>query len=160
MNIGWWSVTPEIIAEYTAKLAKKCTVIDGFCGSGGNVIQFSKYCSKVYAIDITNKEIYGIHLDKIVREVPFETLYDEFGYEYTVGGGSYTLKSDRTPVPMLIKEFVVSSFKKAWAFASKYCSWTNPDYYPIYDSLAKSAVYRIYKTESNKLGKKILNYHN
>ena len=57
MNIGWWSVTPEIIAEYTAKLAKKCTVIDGFCGSGGNVIQFSKYCSKVYAIDIDPKKI-------------------------------------------------------------------------------------------------------
>ena len=72
------------------------------------------FYGKVYAIDITNKEVYGIHLDKIVREVPFETLYDEFGYEYTVGGGSYTLKSDRTPVPMLIKEFVVSSFKKAW----------------------------------------------
>jgi 16S rRNA G966 N2-methylase RsmD len=57
LNIGWWSGTPEIIAEYTAKLAKNCSVIDGFCGSGGNVIQFSKYCSKVYAIDIDPKKI-------------------------------------------------------------------------------------------------------
>ena len=56
-NIGWWSVTPEIIAEYTAKLAKNYSVIDGFCGSGGNVIQFSKYCSKVFAIDIDPKKI-------------------------------------------------------------------------------------------------------
>ena len=56
-HIGWWSVTPEIIAEYTAKLAKNCSVIDGFCGSGGNVIQFSKYCSKVYAIDIDPKKL-------------------------------------------------------------------------------------------------------
>jgi 16S rRNA G966 N2-methylase RsmD len=32
-------------------------MIDGFCGSGGNVIQFSKYCSKVYAIDIDPKKI-------------------------------------------------------------------------------------------------------
>jgi hypothetical protein len=32
-------------------------VIDGFCGSGGNVIQFSKFCSKVYAIDIDPKKI-------------------------------------------------------------------------------------------------------
>ena len=50
-------MTPEIIAEYTAKIAKGCTVIDGFCGSGGNVIQFSKFCKKVYAIDIDPKKI-------------------------------------------------------------------------------------------------------
>ena len=49
----WWSVTPEIIAEYIAKLAgPDSVVIDGFCGSGGNVIQFSKFCKKIYAIDI------------------------------------------------------------------------------------------------------------
>ena len=50
-------MTPEIIAEYTAKLAKGCTVIDGFCGSGGNVIQFSKFCKTVFAIDIDPKKI-------------------------------------------------------------------------------------------------------
>ena len=54
---SWWSVTPEIIAEYTAKLARNCSVIDGFCGSGGNVIQFSKYCSEVFAIDIDPKKL-------------------------------------------------------------------------------------------------------
>ena len=32
-------------------------MIDGFCGSGGNIIQFSKYCSKVYAIDIDPKKL-------------------------------------------------------------------------------------------------------
>jgi competence protein CoiA len=72
------------------------------------------YYGKVYAIDIHNKEIYGIHLDKIVRYTESQTLYDEWGEEYEVGGGSYTLKSDRTPIPVLIKEFVVNSFKKAW----------------------------------------------
>ena len=50
---SWYSVTPEEIAKYTAKLIKGKTIIDGFCGCGGNVIQFSKYCSKVYAIDIS-----------------------------------------------------------------------------------------------------------
>jgi len=38
-------------------LAKDCSVIDGFCGSGGNVIQFSKYCSEVFAIDIDPKKL-------------------------------------------------------------------------------------------------------
>ena len=51
------SVTPVIIAEYTAKISKGYSVIDGFCGSGGNVIQFSKYSPKVYAIDIDEKKL-------------------------------------------------------------------------------------------------------
>ena len=38
-------------------MAKNCSVIDGFCGSGGNVIQFSKYCSEVFAIDIDPKKL-------------------------------------------------------------------------------------------------------
>lgn len=38
-------------------MAKDCTVIDGFCGSGGNVIQFSKFCKHVYAIDINPDKI-------------------------------------------------------------------------------------------------------
>ena len=44
---SWYSVTPEEIAKYTAELIKGKTIIDGFCGCGGNVIQFSKYCSQV-----------------------------------------------------------------------------------------------------------------
>ena len=54
---SWYSVTPEEIAKYTAELIKGKTIIDGFCGCGGNVIQFSKYCSQVYAIDISEKKL-------------------------------------------------------------------------------------------------------
>ena len=54
---SWYSVTPEKIAKYTAKLIEGKTIIDGFCGCGGNVIQFSKYCSKVYAIDISSRKL-------------------------------------------------------------------------------------------------------
>ena len=54
---SWYSVTPEKIAKYLAKLIRGKSVIDGFCGSGGNVIQFSKYCSKVYSIDISEKKL-------------------------------------------------------------------------------------------------------
>ena len=54
---SWYSVTPEEIAKYIAKLIKGKTIIDGFCGCGGNVIQFSKYCSKVYAIDISKTKL-------------------------------------------------------------------------------------------------------
>jgi hypothetical protein len=41
LNIGWWSVTPEELAKYTASLCRDKIVADGFCGSGGNVIQVS-----------------------------------------------------------------------------------------------------------------------
>jgi hypothetical protein len=50
---SWYSVTPEDLAYYISLLAGKDSVcIDPFAGSGGNVIQFSKNCSKVYAVDI------------------------------------------------------------------------------------------------------------
>ena len=54
---SWYSVTPESIAKYIALLTRGKTIIDGFCGSGGNVIQFSKYGKKVYAIDIDKNKI-------------------------------------------------------------------------------------------------------
>lgn len=54
---SWYSVTPEPIAKYIALFTKGKSVIDGFCGSGGNVIQFSKYASKVIAVDIEEKKL-------------------------------------------------------------------------------------------------------
>lgn len=55
---SWYSVTPEDLSYYISKLAGKNSVcIDPFAGSGGNVIQFSKNCQKVYAIDIDPKKI-------------------------------------------------------------------------------------------------------
>ena len=50
---SWYSVTPEEIASYTARICgSQSTVVDAFCGSGGNVIQFSLKCKRVIAIDI------------------------------------------------------------------------------------------------------------
>ena len=85
------------------------------------------YYGKVYAIDLTHNVVYGIHLDKIVREVEEQEIIDwsewdpdvyqeNYFEEHTeiVGGYEYSLKGTRSPNPMLIKEFVVSSFKKAW----------------------------------------------
>jgi hypothetical protein len=36
---SWYSVTPEELAKYIANLCVDKVVVDGFCGSGGNVIQ-------------------------------------------------------------------------------------------------------------------------
>ncbi|XP_058131525.1 trimethylguanosine synthase isoform X2 [Dasypus novemcinctus] len=74
---GWFSVTPEKIAEHIAGRVSqsfKCDiVVDAFCGVGGNAIQFALAGKRVIAIDIdpvkidlarNNAEVYGI-ADKI-----------------------------------------------------------------------------------------------
>jgi trimethylguanosine synthase len=66
---GWFSVTPEKIAIHIAKRMKCGTIIDAFCGVGGNTIQFAKTCDHVIAIDHDpirlecarhNAQVYGV----------------------------------------------------------------------------------------------------
>ncbi|KAJ2078930.1 Trimethylguanosine synthase [Coemansia sp. RSA 988] len=81
---GWYSVTPEIVAEDTAlRIAQlynrgqgstsydygHLCVVDAFCGVGGNTIKFASWCEHVIAIDIDpgrlkmaqhNAKIYGV----------------------------------------------------------------------------------------------------
>ena len=66
---GWYSVTPEAIARRIASRCRSDTIIDAFCGVGGNAIQFAHTCSHVIAIDIDpvrlacakhNATIYGV----------------------------------------------------------------------------------------------------
>ncbi|KAI9473303.1 Trimethylguanosine synthase [Coemansia sp. RSA 989] len=83
---GWYSVTPEVIAEDTAaRIAQlynpkqpadpsqmdygRLCVVDAFCGVGGNTIKFATWCEHVIAIDIDpvrlemarhNARVYGV----------------------------------------------------------------------------------------------------
>ncbi|KAI8090080.1 RNA cap guanine-N2 methyltransferase-domain-containing protein [Gilbertella persicaria] len=66
---GWFSVTPEKIAEHIAQRCQADIVIDAFCGCGGNAIQFAFTCERVIAIDLDpvklhcareNAKIYGV----------------------------------------------------------------------------------------------------
>nr|XP_026693222.1 trimethylguanosine synthase isoform X1 [Ciona intestinalis] len=66
---SWYSVTPEKIAEHIAERCRCDVIVDAFCGSGGNAIQFAFTCEKVLAIDIDpvklenakhNAAIYGV----------------------------------------------------------------------------------------------------
>lgn len=59
----WFSVTPEKLAIFTAKLVKLLlpqaeTILDICCGAGGNTIQFAKEFKNVGAIDINERNIY------------------------------------------------------------------------------------------------------
>ncbi|EUC64200.1 S-adenosyl-L-methionine-dependent methyltransferase [Rhizoctonia solani AG-3 Rhs1AP] len=66
---GWYSVTPEKIALQIAERCRCDTVIDAFCGVGGNAIAFAQTCERVIALDISptrlaiarhNAVIYGV----------------------------------------------------------------------------------------------------
>ncbi|KAH9926931.1 RNA cap guanine-N2 methyltransferase-domain-containing protein [Fomitopsis serialis] len=66
---GWYSVTPERIANQIAERCRCDVVLDAFCGVGGNAIAFAKTCERVIALDISpvrlalarhNAEIYGV----------------------------------------------------------------------------------------------------
>ncbi|KAH0617701.1 hypothetical protein JD844_016197 [Phrynosoma platyrhinos] len=70
---GWFSVTPEKIAEHIADRVRQSfksdIIIDAFCGVGGNAIQFALAAKRVIAIDIdpvkirlahNNAEVYGV----------------------------------------------------------------------------------------------------
>ncbi|GFO03286.1 trimethylguanosine synthase-like [Plakobranchus ocellatus] len=66
---SWFSVTPEAIAAHIAERCRCDTIVDAFCGAGGNTIQFAFTCNRVIAIDIdekklemarNNAEVYGV----------------------------------------------------------------------------------------------------
>ena len=66
---GWFSVTPEKIAEHIAERCQCDVIVDAFCGVGGNAIQFAFTCEHVIAIDIDpvrlecarhNARVYGV----------------------------------------------------------------------------------------------------
>lgn len=54
---SWFSVTPEKIAAHIAERCRCDTIVDAFCGAGGNTIQFAFTCERVIAIDIDPKKI-------------------------------------------------------------------------------------------------------
>ncbi|XP_017113679.1 trimethylguanosine synthase [Drosophila elegans] len=66
---SWFSVTPEKIAKQTSRRLACDLIVDGFCGCGGNAIQFANTCGRVIAVDIDaeklamakhNASIYGV----------------------------------------------------------------------------------------------------
>lgn len=46
LSESWFSVTPQKVAEHIAERCKCDTIIDAFCGAGGNAIQFAVTCER------------------------------------------------------------------------------------------------------------------
>ena len=66
-NEGWYSVTPEHIAKHTAGRVNEvfgennANVLDGFCGVGGNTIQFAKKCGFCVGVDLDPVKVEYTH---------------------------------------------------------------------------------------------------
>ncbi|KAF8319396.1 S-adenosyl-L-methionine-dependent methyltransferase, partial [Clavulina sp. PMI_390] len=78
---GWYSVTPERIANQIAERCRCDTIVDAFCGVGGNAIAFAQTCERVIAIDNSpvrlalarhNAVVYGVHerIEFILADFP------------------------------------------------------------------------------------------
>ncbi|KAJ7594388.1 Tgs1 protein [Mycena floridula] len=84
---GWYSVTPELIANQIAERCRCDTILDPFCGVGGNAIAFAKTCQRVIALDNCptrlalarhNAQIYGVaqHIEFILTDyISFANSY-------------------------------------------------------------------------------------
>uniref|UniRef100_A0A8C6YCQ3 Trimethylguanosine synthase n=1 Tax=Naja naja TaxID=35670 RepID=A0A8C6YCQ3_NAJNA len=70
---GWFSVTPEKIAQHIADRVKLSfdsdIIIDAFCGVGGNAIQFALAAKRVIAVDIDPVKIQLAHNNAMVYGV-------------------------------------------------------------------------------------------
>ncbi|XP_026561981.1 trimethylguanosine synthase isoform X1 [Pseudonaja textilis] len=70
---GWFSVTPEKIAQHIADRVKLSfdsdIIVDAFCGVGGNAIQFALAAKRVIAVDIDPVKIQLAHNNAMVYGV-------------------------------------------------------------------------------------------
>lgn len=78
-EVGWYSVTPERVADQIAERCRCDTVLDAFCGVGGNAIAFARTCQRVIALDTSptrlalarhNAAVYGVaeHIEFVLAD--------------------------------------------------------------------------------------------
>ncbi|XP_041483651.1 trimethylguanosine synthase-like [Lytechinus variegatus] len=123
---GWYSVTPERIAEHQAERCRCDLIVDAFCGAGGNAIQFAFTCERVIAVDIDpakielarhNAAVYGVEdrIDFIVGD--FFKVADDLKADVVFlsppWGGPKYLKSDVFDVFTMMDIDTAAMFEKA-----------------------------------------------
>ena len=60
---GWFSATPEKIAEHLASRCQCDLIVDAFCGVGSNAIQFAHTCERgMYVGARTHTTYHGLHV--------------------------------------------------------------------------------------------------
>lgn len=59
---GWFSVTPESIACHIAERCQSDTILDAFCGVGGNAIQFAMTCERGESLWVPGFHVGGTNI--------------------------------------------------------------------------------------------------
>jgi hypothetical protein len=113
---GWYSITPEKLAIHIAERCRANTVVDAFCGVGGNSIQLAFTCERVIAFDIDpiklmcakrNARIYGVEdriefilgdCTKYLDKLKFDAIFLSPPW----GGPSYTKQKEFDLKTMMI----------------------------------------------------------
>ena len=75
---SWYSVTPEEISEYISSIipdSSDSTILDAFCGCGGNSISFSKKFKRVFANDLYEEKIGMTKNNAKVYNCPDNIIY-------------------------------------------------------------------------------------
>ncbi|CCD27325.1 RNA methyltransferase NDAI_0K01340 [Naumovozyma dairenensis CBS 421] len=151
----WFSVTPELIAKFISNYIKAClssfspnemgnkynglTILDVFCGGGGNTIQFAMDFPRVYGIDssiehiyctIKNSQAYNVDdriylkcgkLEKIIKRDTFakEKIHVDCVFASPPWGGPEYLKEDTYDLEKSLKPFGLYKLLKKFFQISK-----------------------------------------
>ena len=119
---SWYSVTPEEISEYISSIipdAPNSSILDGFCGCGGNVIYFSKYFKKVFANDLFESKINMTKNNAKIYECPDNIQY--FNKDYF----ELNLDNEKIDYVFLSPPWGGPEYKKDKIYSLK--KWMNPD---------------------------------
>lgn len=119
---SWYSVTPEEISEYISSIitnSSDSSILDGFCGCGGNVISFSKHFKKVIANDLFESKINMTKNNTKIYECPDNIQY------YNKDFFDLNLENDIVDYVFLSPPWGGPEYKKDKIYSLK--KWMNPD---------------------------------
>ena len=129
---SWYSVTPEEISEYISSIipdSSDSSILDGFCGCGGNIISFSKHFKKVLANDLVESKINMTKNNSKTYECPDNIQYynkDYFDLDFGDEQIDYIFLSPPWGGPEYKKDKIYSLKK-----------WINPDIEKIIEKSLK-----------------------
>ena len=164
-NEGWFSVTPEKIAEHIASRCADGVILDPFCGVGGNTIQFALSSHLVIAVDKNpvrlefcrhNARIYGVEdrIEFILGD--FLTVYKRLKCDVVFisppwGGPEYLNQDSFSLKKMPIDGFEL--FEKCFTLTKNICYFLprNTDH----EELKQLAKFTPAEVEENYLGSKV-----
>lgn len=155
MNFRNEELTPELVGEYIRQFEAEQGVrekaLHTICEQYRDATEEHIILTKVILIN----QIYSTRLNNNLPVVNSEELgkkpitIDVYTLSQKLASISSTLielfRNDSAPweAVKLINDLLPSEeYRRVTSFASKYCSWHNPDKYPVYDTIAKEFLYR------------------